>query len=78
MQPNEAVLKIEEEMAQTCGAMSRLIVSNTAKRLGLNKAALSSRADYIKLIDGLAEPAGKFLGKTKADESIKRWKAMVL
>ena len=77
MQPNEAVLKIEEEMAHTCGAMSKLIVSNTASKLGLKKEALSSKADYIKLLDGLAEPANKFLGKTKAEESIKRWKTLV-
>lgn len=77
MQPNEAVIKIEEEMAQTCGAMSKLIVSNIANKLGLQKTAISSREDYNKLIDGLVEPATKFLGKTKADESIKRWKTMV-
>ncbi len=77
MQPNEAVIKIEEEMAQTCGAMSKLIISNIANKLGLQKTAISSKEDYHKLIDGLVEPATKFLGKTKADESIKRWKTMV-
>lgn len=77
MQPNEAVLKIEEEMGHTCGALSSIIVSNVATKLGLNKRELSSREDYFKLINGLVEPANKFLGKTKAEESIKRWKTMV-
>ncbi len=77
MQPNEAILKIEEEMADTCGALSPIIVSNVANKLGLNKRNLSSREDYLKLINGLSEPAIKFLGKTRADESIKRWKMMV-
>jgi hypothetical protein len=77
MQPNEAILKIEEEMSHTCGAMSKLIVSNVANKLGLKKTALSSREEYFKLIDGLVEPANKFLGKTKADESIQRWKKLV-
>lgn len=77
MNPKDAVLKIEAEMAQTCGAMSVLIISNTAKKVGVDKTAIASNEDYQKLIDALVEPAAKFLGKTKADECIKRWKTLV-
>lgn len=77
MNPNEAVLKIEDEMAQTCGALSKLIVGNTAKKVGMEKTAITSKGDYLKLVDALTEPAAKFLGKTKAEECIKRWKMLV-
>lgn len=77
MDPNDAVLKIEAELASTCGAMSKLIVSNAARNAGVLKGKLQSPAEYNSLVDSLMEPAAKFLGKTKAEESIKIWKKMV-
>lgn len=77
MDPNDAILKIEAELADTCGAMSKLIVSNAARDAGVTKGRLGSPAEYNSLLDSLMEPAAKFLGKTKAEESIKIWKKMV-
>lgn len=77
MDPNDAILKIEAELADTCGAMSKLIVSNAARTAGVKKGKLGSPAEYNSLLDSLLEPAAKFLGKTKAEDSIKTWKRMV-
>lgn len=77
MDPKDAVLKIEAELAETCGAMSKLIVSNAARSAGVEKYDLGSSAEYNSLLNSLLEPAGKFLGKTKAQECIATWKKLV-